>query len=280
MKPEVKALASRADAVVVAIGFDPSSEGEGSDRTFSLPPGQDALIAAALSANQKTVIVITSGGAVDMNSWIARTPALLQAWYPGQEGGTALAQVLFGHANPSGKLPVTFDRRFEDSAVFHTYYADPPESKKVKYSEGVFLGYRHYDKASSKNAFPFGYGLSYTTFKYGNLSVTPQSGTLESPVVVAFDVTNTGSREGAEVAEVYVGDGHARVPRPVKELKGFSKLRLKPGETQHVQVSLDRRAFSYYNVDKEDWTADPGDFTILVGGSSDNTPLRGSFSLR
>ena len=280
VKPEVKALASRADAVVVAIGFDSSSEGEGSDRTFSLPPGQDALIAAALSANQKTVIVITSGGAVDMNSWIERTPALLQAWYPGQEGGTALAQVLFGHANPSGKLPVTFDRRFEDSAVFHTYYADPPESKKVKYSEGVFLGYRHYDKAGSKNAFPFGYGLSYTTFKYGNLSVTPQSGTLESPVVVAFDVTNTGSREGAEAAEVYVGDGHARVPRPVKELKGFSKLRLKPGETQHVQVSLDRRAFSYYNVDKEDWTADPGDFTILVGGSSDNTPLRGSFSLR
>jgi beta-glucosidase len=99
-------------------------------------------------------------------------------------------------------------------------------------------------------------------------------------VVVAFDVTNTGSREGAEVVEVYVGDGHARVPRPVKELKGFSKLRLKPGETQHVQLSLDRRAFSYYNVDKEDWTADPGDFTILVGGSSDNTPLRGSFSLR
>lgn len=280
VKPDVKAVASGADAVVVAVGFDPSSESEGADRTFSLPPGQDALIAAALAANKKTVVVITSGGAVDMNSWIEQAPALLQAWYPGQEGGTALAEILFGTTNPSGKLPVTFDLRFEDSAVFHSYYADPPENKKVKYSEGVFLGYRHYDKTGMKPAFPFGYGLSYTTFKYGNLSVSPQSSSLESPVVVAFDVTNTGSREGAEVAEVYVGDSHARVPRPAKELKGFSKIRLKPGETQRVQVSLDRRAFSYYNVDKKDWTADLGDFTILVGGSSDSTPLRGSFRLR
>jgi beta-glucosidase len=204
VKPEVKALASRADAVVVAVGFDASSESEGSDRTFSLPPAQDALIAAALAANKKTVVVITSGGAVDMASWIDRTPALLESWYPGQEAGNALADILFGEVNPSGKLPVTFDRNLEESAVAHSYYADPPESKKVKYSEGVFIGYRHYEKTKSKPAFPFGYGLSYTTFKYSNLSVTPQSADLSSPVVVGFDVTNSGSREGAEVAEVYV----------------------------------------------------------------------------
>jgi beta-glucosidase len=182
--------------------------------------------------------------------------------------------------NPSGKLPVTFDRNLEDSAVAHSYYADPPENKKVRYSEGVFVGYRHYDKTKSKPAFPFGYGLSYTTFKYSNLSVTPQSADLASPVVVGFDVTNSGARAGAEVAEVYVGEAHARVPRPVKELKGFSKVMLKPGETRHVQVSLDRRAFSYYDVEKKEWAAAPGEFAILVGGSSDNTPLRGSFVLK
>ena len=280
VKPEVKTLASHADAVVLAVGFDGTSESEGSDRTFTLPPAQDALIAAALAANKKTVVVITSGGAVDMTAWIDHTPALLESWYPGQEAGTALADILFGEVNPSGKLPVTFDRNLEDSAVAHSYYADPPESKKVKYSEGVFVGYRHYDKAKSKPAFPFGYGLSYTTFKYSNLSVTPQSADLSSPVVVTFDVTNSGSREGAEVAEVYVGDTHARVPRPVKELKGFSKVMLKPGETRHVQVSLDRRAFSYYDVEKKDWAAAPGEFSILVGGSSDNTPLRGAFVLK
>lgn len=280
VKAEVKPLASRADAVVIAVGFDGSSESEGSDRTFNLPPAQDALIAAALAANKKTVVVVTSGGAVDMTSWVERTPALLQAWYPGQEAGNALADILFGQVNPSGKLPVTFDRNLDESAVAHSYYADPPQSKKVKYSEGVFLGYRHYDKAGSKPAFPFGYGLSYTTFKYGNLSVSPQSSDLAVPVMVSFDVTNTGSREGAEVAEVYVGDGHAPVTRPVKELKGFSKVMLKPGETRQVQVSLDRRAFSYYDVEKKDWVAAPGEFTILIGGSSDNTPLRGAFILK
>jgi len=266
--------------VVVAVGFDGSSESEGSDRTFSLPPAQDALIAAALAANKNTVVVVTSGGAVDITSWIEHTPALLQAWYPGQEAGNALADILFGEVNPSGKLPVTFDRTLDESAVAHSYYADPPQSKKVKYSEGVFVGYRHYDKTGSKPAFPFGYGLSYTTFKYGNLSVTPQSADLAERVTVSFDVTNTGSREGAEVAEVYVGDGHARVPRPVKELKGFSKVMLKAGETRHVQVPLDKRAFSYYDVDRKDWVAAPGEFTIVVGGSSDNTPLRGAFVLK
>ena len=280
VKPDVKALASHADVVVVAVGFDGTSESEGSDRTFTLPPAQDALIAAALAANKKTVVVITSGGAVDMTAWIDRTPALLESWYPGQEAGTALADILFGQVSPSGKLPVTFDRNLEDSAVAHSYYADPPESKKVKYSEGVFVGYRHYDKTGSKPAYPFGYGLSYTTFKYSNLSVMPQSADLSIPVAVSFDVTNTGSREGAEVAEVYVGDAHARVPRPVKELKGFSKVLLKPGETRHVQVSLDRRSFSYYDVEKKDWAAAPGEFAILVGGSSDNTPLRGSCVLK
>jgi len=279
VSPDVAAIASEADAVMVAVGFDSSSESEGSDRTFRLPPGQEALIHTVLTASKNAVVVITSGGGVDMNGWIDRVPALLQAWYPGQEGGTALAQLLFGEMSPSGKLPVSFERRFEDSAVYKSYYADPPESKKVQYSEGVFVGYRHFDKSSTKPLFPFGYGLSYTTFNYSHLSITPQSGNLSEPVTVLFDVTNTGSREAAEVAEVYVGEVHASVPRPVKELKGFTKVSLKPGETRRVMMTLDRRAFSYYDVQGKDWKAEPGEFTVLVGGSSDNTPLQGTFSL-
>ena len=135
-------------------------------------------------------------------------------------------------------------------------------------------------KLGSKPAFPFGYGLSYTTFRYSNLAITPQSGDLSSPIGVAFDVTNAGAREGAEVAEVYVGQLHARVPRPIKELKGFAKVNLKPGETRHLQIALDRRAFSYYDVNRKDWTAEPDEFAILVGGSSDNTPLQGAFVLK
>jgi len=276
---DVTELARKADSVVLAIGFDSSSESEGADRTFHLPPGQDALIQAVLAANQNVIVVITSGGAVDMNSWIDRAPAVLQAWYPGQEGGTALAQLLFGEFSPSGKLPVSFERRFEDNAVFKSYYADPPESKKVKYTEGVFVGYRHFGKSNTKPLFAFGHGLSYTAFHYSHLSVTPQSGNLSEPVTVLFDVSNRGQREGAEVAEVYVVDPHAGLPRPIKELKGFAKVNLKPGETKRVMLTLDRRAFSYYNVPSREWRADPGEFTILIGGSSDNTPLKGAFTL-
>jgi beta-glucosidase len=277
--PDVAATAGKADAVVVAVGFDPSSESEGADRTFRLPPGQDGLIQAVLAANQNVIVVVTSGGGVDMHAWVHRVPALLQSWYAGQEGGTALAQLLFGEVSPSGKLPVSFDRSFEENAVYKSYYADPTESKKVKYTEGVFVGYRHYDKSSTKPQFPFGYGLSYTTFRYSNLSVTPQSGNLSEVVSVSFDLTNTGTREGAEVAQLYVSDTHSTVPRPVKELKGFAKVNLKPGETRRVTLTLDRRAFSYYDAQKKDWQAQPGDFSLLVGGSSENAPLKGVFQL-
>ena len=186
---------------------------------------------------------------------------------------------MFGEFSPSGKLPVSFERRFEDNAVYKSYYADPPESKKVKYTEGVFVGYRYFDKSGTKPLFPFGYGLSYTSFKYDHLAISPQSGNLNTPISVIFDVTNTGPREGAEVAEIYVGDSHASVPRPVKELRGFARINLKPGQTQRVMLILDRRAFCYYDVQGKNWRADPGEFNILVGGSSDNTPLKGTFTL-
>ena len=276
---ETKALASKADVVVLCIGFDPSTEGEGGDRTFRLPGGQDALIQQILEVNKNVIVVLTAGGNVDMTHWIERVPALLHAWYPGQDGGTALAQILFGEISPSGKLPASFERRWEDNASFESYYPKRGD-KRVEYKEGIFVGYRHFDRAQVKPLFPFGYGLSYTTFQYSNLQVIPASSDLTAPVTVSFSVKNTGPREGAEVAEVYVGDSHASVPRPVKELKGFAKVHLRPGETKRVTVGLDRRAFSFYDVEKSNWKAEPGKFSILVGRSSEKIELQGEFTLR
>lgn len=275
---QTKALAAKADAVVICVGFDPKTESEGSDRTFQLPGGQDELIRQISAVNKNTIVVLTAGGNVDMTQWVDKVPAILHAWYPGQEGGTALAQILFGDYSPSGKLPASFERRWEDNPVFHSYYPAPGQSR-VQYAEGVFVGYRYYDRSATKPLFPFGFGLSYTTFAYSNLSVSPQRGNLNEPVTVSFDVKNSGHKEGAEVAELYVGDSHASVPRPVKELKGFAKVNLKPGESTRISLKLDRRAFSFYDVGKKGWSAEPGDFAILVGSSSDKIELQGKFSL-
>jgi beta-glucosidase len=273
-----KILAAKADAVILCVGFDGVSEQEGADRTFRLPGGQDELIREITSVNRNVVVVLTAGGNVDMTQWIEGVPALIDAFYPGQEGGRALARILFGEVNPSGKLPASYERRWEDNPTHNSYYAKPGE-KRVVYSEGIFMGYRGFDRSATKPMFPFGYGLSYTTFAYSNLSVTPKSGDDPDSVTVAFDVTNTGPRAGAEVAEIYVGDSHAPVARPVKELKGFGKVFLQPGETKKVAVQLNRRSFSYYDVTSKQWTANPGDFTILVGSSSAKIELTGAFQL-
>ena len=262
-----KALASKVDAVVLAVGFDPDSESEGADRAFQLPPAQDELINQVAAANKNTIVVVTSGGAVDMNAWLDHVPALLESWYAGQAQGTALAQLLFGEYSPSGKLPVTFERSWEDNPAHDNYYPKAG-STRTEYKEGLFIGYRHFDKAAVQPQFPFGYGLSYTTFTYKHLSITPVRSAGDQVVTVSFDVTNTGPRAGAEVAEVYVGEPHASVPRPVKELKGFMKVQLNAGETRHVSLRLDRRAFAYYNIKNHDWTVDAGDFNVYVGSSS------------
>jgi beta-glucosidase len=280
---EAKKLASEADVVVVAAGFDHETESEGSDRTFTLPPGQDELIREVASLNKNTVVVLTSGGGVDMGGWLDGVPALIQAWYPGQEGGTALAEILFGEVNPSGRLPVTFERRWEDNPAHESYYPAATDTKRVEYKEGVFVGYRGYERNNTKPLFPFGHGLSYTTFKYSNLSVKPLTGGPAASAgpryEVSFDVQNTGSREGADVAQVYIGDRHAKVPRPAKELKGFAKVNLRPGETRRVVMPLDARALSYYDASAKQWRAEPGDFDVLVGRSSERIELRGKITL-
>ena len=282
---DVKRMAAKADAVVVAAGFDHELESEGADRTFALPPGQDELIQEMAAANRNTVVVITSGGGTDMSRWVDRVPAVLQAWYPGQEGGTALAEILLGDVNPSGRLPATFERRWEDNPVSASYYPASADSKRVEYREGVFVGYRGYEKNNTRPLFAFGHGLSYTTFKYDNLKVTPaaaqQTESTTGPAFdVSFDVKNTGTREGSDVAQVYVSDGHAAVPRPPKELKGFSKVTLRPGESRRVTVRLDARAFSYYDAAAKRWRHDPGDFRILVGRSSEQIELRGKATVK
>ncbi|MFL6256678.1 MAG: beta-glucosidase family protein [Pyrinomonadaceae bacterium] len=279
---ELKRMAAKADVVVVAAGFDPETESEGADRTFSLPTGQDELISEMATANKNTVVVITSGGGTDMLGWVERVPAVVQAWFPGQEGGTALAEILLGDTNPSGRLPVTFERRWEDNPVNASYYPASGDSRRVEYKEGIFVGYRGYEKNNTKPLFPFGHGLSYTTFKYDGLKVTraPVRDETGSPFFdISFDVKNTGAREGSDVAQVYVSDTHASVPRPPKELKGFAKVNLRPGESRRVTVRLDGRAFSFYDAAAHRWRLDPGDFDILVGRSSEQIELRGKVTL-
>jgi len=237
---------------------------------------QIMAIEQVAALNRNVIVVLTAGGNVDMTRWIDKVPALLHAWYPGQEGGTALAQILFGESSPSGKLPTSFERRWEDNPTFHSYYPQKGD-KRVVYKEGIFLGYRHFDRSNVKPLFPFGYGLSYTRFAYSDLRVEPLPAGGEALVKVSFMLKNVGSREGAEISELYVGDSHASVLRPLKELKGFAKVELLPGETKQVILTLNRRAFSYYDVKKRDWTAEPGDFAIFVGSSSTDIKLQQNF---
>ena len=270
-----KTLAAKADLIVIAAGFDPDSESEGADRTFDLPFGQEELIRELSAANSKTLVAVTSGGNIDPGNWLDHVSAYVELWYPGEQGGTALAEVLFGAVNPSGRLPATFERRREDNPTFANYYPEG-NTKRVIYKEGVFVGYRGYEHNGVKPLFPFGYGLSYATFNYTNLSVAPAAGSPDALYTVSFDITNAGDRAGADVAQVYVADDHSKIARPAKELKGFAKVLLQPGETKHVSINLDARAFAYYDPAAKEWHITPGTFGILVGRSSEEIVLKGS----
>jgi beta-glucosidase len=258
--------ASKADVAVVVVGRYFKNEGEGFDvKTMDLPAGQDELIAAVEKANPRTIVVLNTGDPVTMTKWIDTTPALLDIWFDGQEGGNALASILFGDASPSGKLPVSMPKKFEDSPAAKNY---PGQDLVVNYAEGIYVGYRYYDTKNVEPQFPFGFGLSYTTFDYSNLKVNPGKVSGEQPVEVSVRVRNSGKRAGAEVVEMYVHDGHSKIDRPAHELKGFSRVELKPGETKTVQMKLDRSAFSYWSPEAKKWIAEPGTFEIQVGASS------------
>jgi len=278
VKEAAKKLATKTDAVVVAVGFNRDSEGEGADRTFSLPIGQDALIQEMAAQNKHVIVSITSGGAIDTNAWLGQVPALVEGWYGGEQGGTALAEILTGQVNPSGHLPISFEKIAEDNPTFQNYYPEPA-TKKVVYKEGIFVGYRGYEHDGTKPLFPFGFGLSYTTFTLSHLTVKDASTPTSANYVVSFDVTNTGKRAGAEVAQVYVSDTGTSVARPPKELKGFVKVSVKPGETQHVSVPLDTRSFAYFDASNGMWTAPSGTYKVLIGESSAKIDLTGEVKL-
>jgi beta-glucosidase len=274
---EAEKAAATADAVVLAVGFNSTSEGEGSDRSFELPEYQADLIKAITKANPNTVVVLNAGGNVAMQDWLPTTKGLLHAWYPGQEGGTAVAEILFGDVNPSGKLPASFEKNWEDNPTHNSYY-DADKDKRVTYTEGLDLGYRYYDESMIKPQFPFGFGLSYTTFDYSDLRIV--AGTGKANVSVSFTIKNTGNYDGAESSQVYVSQPNAPVKRPLKELKGFSKVFLKKGESKTVTVKLDPGAFSYYKIDKKAFGYDAGDFEISVGSSSVDSKLKQTFLVK
>lgn len=281
--PDVAKIAAMADAAVVAVGFDPETESEGFDRSYNLPFGQDELIQAVSAANKNTIVTLTAGGGVDTHRWLSDVPVFIDNYYPGQAGGTALAEILFGEHAPEGHLPFSFARSWQQNPVHDCYYAPPVpagQTPHIKYCEGVFLGYRYYTTKHIRPLYPFGYGLSYTTFSFSNLKVSPEDATPDGPITVSFDVTDTGNRAGADVAQLYVGDPSAKVKRPAKELKGFEKVRLNPGETTHVTLALNRRSLAYWDTAANNWHVDPGRFVVYVGDSSENTPLRQAFEVK
>jgi len=277
---EAMDAAAHSDVAVVVVGRYEKIEREDFDvKTMDLPEGQDELIQAVEAVNPHTIVVLNTGDPVTMTKWIGKTPALVDMWYGGQEAGHALAAILFGDANPSGKLPVSLPKEYEDTPTHDNY---PGVNLKVNYAEGIYVGYRYYDTKNVEPLFPFGFGLSYTSFEYSGLTVTPYVASGKAGLVgnvVSLTVRNTGKRAGAEVVELYIHDGHAKIDRPAHELKGFKRVELKPGEEQTVAFTLDRADLSYWSPETMAWVADPGTFEVQVGASSRDIRLKAVLAL-
>lgn len=267
-------LAAACDVAIVFAGLPERYETEGHDRPdWELPGPQEHLIRTVAKANPRTIVVLNCGAPVAM-PWADEVPGLLLAYYPGMEGGHALARILAGDVSPSGKLTMTLPKRIEDNPTFVNY----PGDRQVRYGEGVFVGYRYYDHCDVEPRFPFGHGLSYTTFEYSQLQA-PAEVKMGELVRVSITVRNTGEMEGKEVVQLYVHDAQSRLPRPPKELKGFAKVTLKPGASQTVTFTLDQRALSFYDPIRRAWVAEPGTFAVLVGSSSRDIRGRTVFDL-
>ncbi|MHA1380404.1 MAG: glycoside hydrolase family 3 C-terminal domain-containing protein [Candidatus Helarchaeota archaeon] len=255
----------KADVVILIVGLDHKlgNDSEGADRTeFALPSEQIELINKTIKENPKTIVVLMTGSPISMD-WLEEVPAVIEAWYPGMDGGYVIADILFGDVNPSGKLPLTFPKKLLDSPA-HKSNKTYPGAKKVFYDEGIYVGYRYFDTNNIEPLFPFGFGLSYTTFTYENIQLNKKN----EKLVVICEVTNSGKREGAEVVQLYVQDVESSVGRPSKELKGFNKINLKPGEKRNLEFTLTKRDLSFYDDIKHDWKFEKGIFRILIGSSS------------
>jgi len=270
------ALAAASDIAIVCVGFGGDWQSEGFDReALAMPGKQDALIEQVAAANPRTIVVLNTGSPITM-PWLEQVAAVVQAWYPGQECGNAIADVLFGETNPSGKLPQTFPVRLEDNPAYLNF---PGENGKVYYGEGLFVGYRYYEKKKIAPLFPFGFGLSYTTFAYSSLSLSAQQIGPDDILQVSVDITNTGQRAGKEIVQVYIRDQQANLQRPEKELKAFAKVQLEPGERKTVTLSLARDALAYYDDLAHEWVAEAGEFEVLVGSSSQEIRASAMFAL-
>lgn len=267
------------DAVIVSAGSTGYEyEGESSDKPYTMPEYQGEMIASVAKVNPNTVVVLHGGGSMDMLPWANRVGATLHTWFSGQQAGQVLAELLYGKVNPSGKLPITIDRRIEDNPSYPSYpsisvYQGDNPKTTMDYSEGIYLGYRGYDKDGKKPLYPFGFGLSYTTFSFSDLKLSSNVMAPNTTVNATFNITNTGERAGYQVAQLYVKPLKPSTNRPVKELKGFTKVWLKPGETKTVTIPFDSRSLSYFQTSSNNWVVDPGKYSILVGDSSASLPL-------
>jgi beta-glucosidase len=274
---------SQADVVILCVGFNKDLEYEAADRTYALPKEQVELINRVLDWNDNVVVVINSGGEVDLNGWGDKAEAIVMDWYAGQEGGRALAQLLSGRVSFSGRLPFTYWGSLEKNPAQQYYPVSVVDragerhrkSPCVEYREGVFVGYRGVEFFDSKPLYPFGYGLTYSDFQYSDIQVQE----CDEGYDVTFTIKNIGSFEAAEVAQVYVAPINPCVVRPARELKGFSKINLKKGESQQVTVSLPMEAFSRYDIDAHSWVMDKGEYIIQVGASSQDIRLQSSIEL-
>jgi beta-glucosidase len=270
------ALAARSDVALVFAGTTNEWESEGSDRPgLELPCAQTELIEQVSAVNPNTIVVLNTGAPVAM-PWLDKVAAVLEGWFAGQESGNAITEVLFGDVNPSGKLSQTFPRRLQDTPAYMNY---PGENGAVYYGEGLFIGYRYYDKKDITPLFPFGYGLSYTTFAYSNLAFNASHYSAADEIRVSLDVQNTGNCAGQEVVQLYVRDVQSSLMRPDKELKAFAKVSLQPSETKTVTFTLDREALSFYDPRQKQWLAEPGEFEVLIGSSSRDIRLSSRFEL-
>jgi len=270
--------ATDADLALVFVGLTEEYDAEFQDRkNMDLPGEQAELIKRVAQVNSNTIVVLSSGSPVSVEDWIQKVPGVLQTGYIGQEAGQAIANVLFGQINPSGKSTETYPKRLEDNPAFINY---PGENGKILYGEGIFVGYRYYDMKKIEPAFPFGHGLSYTSFEYDRLTISQTEITQGESLEVSVDIRNIGDRSGKEVVQLYIRDIKSSLVRPPKELKGFEKVNLRPGEKVTVSFELTERALSFYDPDQKDWVCEPGEFEVLIGSSSKDLRARGTFFVR
>jgi beta-glucosidase len=249
------------------------AEGEDKD-AFELPLEQVKLIKDTIQENPNTIVVLINGSPIAMDDWIDNVPSVIEAWYGGMEAGTAIANVLFGDVNPSGKLTMTFPKKLSDSPA-HASKRTYPGNDKVFYDEGIFVGYRHFDTRNIDPLFPFGYGLSYTTFTYENLTIDNEKIRGDGALKVSVDITNTGKTNGKEVVQLYIQDVQSSVERPLKELKGFKKINLNSGQMKKIVFELNKDDLSFYNPKENSWVVERGTFKILIGSSSRDIRLEG-----